>query len=146
VLLFLWALWQSRKFGMRAGLFPWAVTVPAAILSVAQLVRDLTGRRETDGGEESADGAPDLPPAVLRRRTVEIAVWIVGMFLAIWLVGFAGATLVMTFLYLRLGAGERWTISLALSLGALLFVYGLFERGLGVPFPAGSLLVWLGYG
>jgi hypothetical protein len=52
----------------------------------------------------------------------------------------------MTFLYLRLGAGERWAISLALSLGAFLFVYGLFERGLGVPFPAGSLLVWLGYG
>ena len=68
------------------------------------------------------------------------------MLLAIWLVGFAGATLVMTLLYLRLGAGERWVISLALSLGAFLFVYGLFERGLGVPFPAGRLLVWLGYG
>jgi TctA family transporter len=146
VLLFLWALWQSRKFGVRAGLFPWAVTVPAVVLSVVQFVRDLTGRRETEGGEEPADGAPNLPPEVVRRRTVEIAAWIVGMFLAIWLVGFAGATLVMTLLYLRLGAGERWAISLALSLGAFLFVYGLFERGLGVPFPVGSLLVWLGYG
>ena len=28
VLLFVWALWQSRGFGWRAGLFPWAVTVP----------------------------------------------------------------------------------------------------------------------
>ena len=54
--------------------------------------------------------------------------------------------LVMTLLYLRLGAGERWVISFALSLGAFVFVYGLFERGLGVPFPAGRLLVWLGYG
>jgi hypothetical protein len=68
------------------------------------------------------------------------------MFAAIWLVGFGGATLVMTLLYLKVGAGERWGISLALSLGAFLFVYGLFERALGVPFPAGSLLVWLGYG
>jgi hypothetical protein len=131
---------------VRAGLFPWAVTVPAVVLSVVQFVRELTGRRETGGGEEPLDGAPDLPPEVVRRRTVEIAAWIGGMLLAIWLVGFAGATPVMTLLYLRLGAGERWPISLALSLGAFLFVYGLFERGLGVPFPAGSLLLWLGYG
>jgi hypothetical protein len=47
VLLFLWALWQSRKFGVRAGLFPWAVMVPALALSIVQLVRDVTGRRET---------------------------------------------------------------------------------------------------
>ena len=59
---------------------------------------------------------------------------------------FAGATFVMTLSYLRLGAGERWATSFALSLGGFLFVYGLFERALGVPFPAGSLLVWLGYG
>jgi hypothetical protein len=145
VLLFLWALWQSRKFGVRAGLFPWAVTVPALFLAVAQLVRDLTGRRAT-GDEGIAAGEPSPPPAVVRRRTVEIAAWILGMFAAIWLVGFAGATFMMTLTYLRLGAGERWVTSLALSLGGFLFVYGLFERALGVPFPAGSLLVWLGYG
>src|SRR5262245_21650644 len=31
-LLLLWALWQSRNFGFRAGLFPWAVTAPALVL------------------------------------------------------------------------------------------------------------------
>ena len=60
--------------------------------------------------------------------------------------GFAGATLLTTFLYLKLGARERWATSLALSLGGFVFVYGLFERALGVPFPPGSLLTWLGYG
>jgi len=25
-------------------------------------------------------------------------------------------------------------------------VYGLFEKGLGVPFPPGQLVVWLGLG
>jgi hypothetical protein len=146
VLLFLWALWQSRSFGVRAGLFPWAVMVPALALSIVQLVRDVTGRRETQSHDEADGGAPELPPEVVERRTLEIAAWVVGMFAAIWLVGFGGATLVMTLLYLKVGAGERWGISLALSLGAFLFVYGLFERALGVPFPAGSLLVWLGYG
>jgi hypothetical protein len=77
---------------------------------------------------------------------VEIAAWILGMFGAVWLVGFAGATLLTTFLYLKLGARERWTTSLALSLAGFAFVYGLFERTLAVPFPPGVLLAWLGYG
>ena len=68
------------------------------------------------------------------------------MLLAIWLVGFAGATLVMTLPLPEARRGRAMADSLPLSLGAFLFVYGLFERALGVPFPAGRLLVWLGYG
>jgi len=47
--------------------------------------------------------------------------------------------------YLRT-ARERWPISIGLSLAGFAFVYGLFEKGLSVPFPPGQLLVWLGYG
>jgi hypothetical protein len=36
-------------------------------------------------------------------------------------------------------------VTVALSLLVLAFVHGLFERGLGVPFPPGQLAVWLGY-
>ena len=145
VLLFLWALWQSRGFGMRAGLFPWAVILPALSLAIAQFWRDLSGHRdEPDTGPAAV--APAVPTSVARRRAGEMTAWIVGMFVAIWLVGFAGATLLTTFLYLKIGAGERWAISLALSVGGFVFVYGLFERTLGVPFPPGALLAWLGYG
>jgi hypothetical protein len=76
----------------------------------------------------------------------EIAAWIVGMLGAIWLVGFPLATLLTTLAYLRLAAHERWTVSVALSLGGFLFVHGLFARLLGVPFPPGRVLDWLGYG
>ena len=145
VLLLLWALWQSLGFGLRAGLFPWAVTVPALILAIGQLARDLTGQEEVEGlGPRGT--APGVPPGLARRRTVEIAAWVVGMYLAIWLVGFPLATLLTTFLYLRLGAREPWPVSVALSLGGFVLVYGLFERALGVPFPAGSLLAWVGSG
>jgi hypothetical protein len=33
-----------------------------------------------------------------------------------------------------------------LSVFGFAFVYGVFVKALGVPFPAGHLLVWLGYG
>ena len=145
VLLLLWALWQSLGFGLRAGLFPWAVTVPTLILAIGQLARDLTGQGEVeDLGPRGT--APGLPTGLARRRTAEVAAWVVGMYLAIWLVGFPLATLLTTFLYLKLGAREPWPVSVALSLGGFVFVYGLFERALGVPFPAGSLLAWVGSG
>jgi putative tricarboxylic transport membrane protein len=145
LLLFAWALWQSRGYGLRAGLFPWAVTVPALALAIVQFARDLAGRRRDADGGASAAGA-GLTSTEVRRRTVEIGAWILGMFAAIWLVGFALATLVTTLLYLRLAARERWAMSVALGLGGFLFVHGLFERVLAVPFPPGRLLAWLGYG
>jgi putative tricarboxylic transport membrane protein len=145
VVVLLWALWASRGFGLRAGLFPWAVIVPALLLAMTQFARDLTGRRQ-DRPLDLLDTARDVSPDVAGRRTLEIAAWVVGMFAAIWLIGFAAATLLTTFFYLRLGARERWGISVTLSLGAFLLVYGLFELALGVPFPPGSLLTWLGYG
>jgi len=117
------------------------VGVPGILLGLGQLARDLTGRRET-----RADGEPasDVPPDVARRRSIEICAWIAGFWVAFWLLGFSLATLVATFLYLKVGARERWPITILLSVFGFAFVYGLFEKALGVPFPPGQLLVWLG--
>lgn len=137
--LFAWALWRSQGFSVRAGLFPWVIGASALALAIVQLARDLTGRR----GAAVEDRGP-AASAVMVRRTVDIAGWILGMFVAIWLLGFSLATLVTTFLYLKVGAGERWPLSVVLSLSSFALVYGLFERGLGVPFPAGQLFDFLG--
>jgi hypothetical protein len=34
----------------------------------------------------------------------------------------------------------------ALTAFNFIFVYGFFEKALGVPFPPGHLFAWLGYG
>jgi TctA family transporter len=143
VLLFAWALVQSRSFGVRAGLFPWAIGFPGLALAIVQFTRDLTGRRTRPAPEPTGGSAPDVPPDVATRRSVEIAVWIAGFWLAIWLLGFSIATLVATFLYLKVGARERWPITILLTVFGFAFVYGLFEKALGVPFPPGHLFVLL---
>jgi putative tricarboxylic transport membrane protein len=145
VVVLLWALWESRGFGLRAGLFPWAVIVPVLVLALVQATRDVTGRGERAPRDFVPIG-PEAPPGAVGRRSAEIAAWILGTFVAIWLVGFAAATLLITFLYLRLGARERWRTSATLTLAVFVLVYGLFERALSVPFPPGVLLTWLGYG
>ena len=140
VLLFAWALWESRAFGTRAGLFPWAIGFPALAMAIVQLGRDLVGARTEPVPETGPD---DVPREVTRRRTFEICAWIIAFWLALWLVGFSIATLVMTFLFLKLGARERWTMSVVLSLFGFAFVFA-FEKGLGVPFPPGAIVTWLG--
>jgi TctA family transporter len=137
------ALWQSREFGFRAGLFPWAIGIPVLALALLLLVLQVAGRERTPvGGLAAWDTG--IPASVERRRTAGILAWIAGFLAAIWLLGFAiGGTLV-TFLSLKVGGRERWPVTLALTAGAAAFVYLVFEQGLRVPFPPGQLLVWLG--
>jgi tripartite-type tricarboxylate transporter receptor subunit TctC len=42
------------------------------------------------------------------------------------------------------GAGEKWPISLVVTAGLWLFLYGLFVHTLQCPFPEGWLFSWLG--
>ena len=127
------ALWQSRDFGFRAGLFPWAIGIPLLILAAGQLVLDLTGRTrfKSDGIGTGAE----VPQELVYKRTISICVWTVSYFIAIWFLGFSLAVPLTTLLYLKVAGREKWPISLTLSLIAWAFFYGLFVYGLHIPFP-----------
>ena len=69
--------------------------------------------------------------------------WIVGFFAAIVLFGFTLAVPLFVFLYLRLQANEGWVISAVFTAAVWTFFYGLFDRLLHLPFPAGWALTWI---
>jgi putative tricarboxylic transport membrane protein len=133
------ALWQSRTFGFRPGLFPWAIGIPLFVLSIAQLFSELT-----QGVERPPKGAEELPASIVTRRTAVMFGWIAGYFVAIWLLGFTIGGVLCTFLSLKVGSRERWPISLAITAAIFAFVYGVFVTALHVPFPPGALFDWLG--
>jgi hypothetical protein len=133
------ALWESRNFGFRAGLFPWAIGFPVLALAVVQLAMDLTGKTRKSAEMSVADAAPELPKAVVYRRTTEIIAWILGLLVAIWLLGFSAAVPVATFLYLKVAGREKWPITVVLTLVSWLFFYVLFDYALRIPFPDGKL-------
>jgi TctA family transporter len=139
------ALWESRDFGFRAGLFPWAIGIPVLALAGLHLVIQLAGKERLP---ESAPGDRDhgLPRAEMIRRTRDIFGWIVGYLAAIWLLGFTLGGTLCTFLALKVGSRERWPITIALTAGVAAFVYLVFERGLKVPFPTGQIFGWFGAG
>ena len=137
------AMWQSRSFGFRAGLFPWAIGIPVLALASLLLVLQLAGK-EPQPAMGLAGPDPGIPAPEVARRTAVILGWIVGYLIAIWLLGFTLGGALCTFLSLKAGSGERWPVSLAMTAGMAAFIEILFVRALHVPFPPGQLWVWLG--
>ncbi|HEX2226339.1 MAG TPA: tripartite tricarboxylate transporter permease, partial [Candidatus Binatia bacterium] len=45
------ALWQSRNFGTRAGLFPWVIGIPTLLLALSQLAKEMRGHKKADETE-----------------------------------------------------------------------------------------------
>jgi hypothetical protein len=133
------ALFQSRNFGYRAGLFPWVIGIPTLILALLQLAKDTVGREKPEAALAAWEVAAFVEPDVARKRTINVLIWIVGFFLAIWLLGFIYSIPLSMLLYLRLAGRENWPMAIAVSFFTWLFVYGLFEKLLSVPFPDGWL-------
>jgi hypothetical protein len=129
------ALFQSRNFGYRAGLFPWVIGIPTLLLALVQLTKDLRSEKKDRSAEHK-----EISPEIARKRTLSIIAWTVGCFLAIWLLGFSYAVPLFIFAYLKLEGREGWLMSIAVTFCSWLFFYLLFERMLNVPFPDPLLL------
>jgi putative tricarboxylic transport membrane protein len=139
VILLALALWQSRNFGVRAGLFPWVIGTPTLLLALFQLAKDLRGHKKVSGPAFEVEGAVEVSSAVASRRTWTILGWTVGFFIAIWLLGFSYAVPLTMVLYLKLAGREKWLITAVMAFGTWVFFYLLFERMLSVPFPDGLI-------
>jgi putative tricarboxylic transport membrane protein len=143
VIVFILALWESRHFDIRAGLFPWAIGFPALGLGITQFIKDILGKESRPPTDHPADEGPGVPTHLATRRTFAVSGWIIGYFLMIWLLGFSLGGALCAFIHLKFGSREKWLISTVLTLFAWCVIYGVFDRALHVPFPTGVLLVWL---
>jgi len=137
IIAFAWALWESKSFGFRAGLFPWAIGYPVLALTIVQFVLELLGKGQAAGLESAVE--IDLPKEVVRRRAAGIIAWILGFFLLIWLVGFAYAVPITTFFYLKLSGKESWLMTIVFTAVTWGLFYGVFDYALNIPFPPGLL-------
>jgi len=140
IVLLAWALWSSRNFGYRAGLFPWVIGIPTFVLSILQLARDIGGKQKKAVAVAGEETEVEIAPAVVRQRTIAVIGWTVGFFLAIWLLGFSIAVPLMILSYLKFAGKESWLMTALVTFFSWLFYWGLFEKLLNVPFPEGLLI------
>jgi Tripartite tricarboxylate transporter TctB family len=133
---------EIRPMEERAALFPMVLGIPCLALALAAFGQELFSTLRRSKTANPGEMASALEPAVVRSRAFSIVAWILGFFLAIWLLGFVIAVPVASFLYFRFAGGEKWSISIPLSLVAGAIFYGLFDYLLHLPFPEGTLLTW----
>ena len=143
VVLLALALWQSRHFDFRTGLFPWAIGLPLLLLTIIQLIMDFLGKGDRKSGDHSVETGSDLPAEVVNRRTAGILGWILAYFVGIWLLGFSFGVPLCTFIQLKIFGREKWPQGLIYTASVWVLIYGIFDRVLHVPFPTGDLFVWL---
>jgi len=143
VLVFICALWQSRRFNFRAGLFPWTIGFSVLALATIQLIMDTLGKVSDSNEEAQILAGPDLPPHAANRRVASMFGWLIGFLVAIWLLGFPMGVSLCVLMQLKVDARERWPFSIILTLFAFAFIYGLFGGILNVPFPTGKIFLWM---
>jgi hypothetical protein len=115
------------------------IGTPTLILALVQFSRDLFGKKKKPAATVGEITEVEVPAAVARQRTINILLWTLFFFIAIWLLGFSYAVPIVMLLYLKFAGKENWPITLAVTFFTWLFFYALFERALSVPFPDGLI-------
>jgi hypothetical protein len=116
------------------------IGIPTLILALSQLGKDLFGKTKRKAAEHGEVGATEVAPELARQRTINILLWTIFFFVAIWLLGFSYAVPITMLLYLKLPGKEKWPMTLAVTFFTWLFFHGLFQQALNVPFPDGLLI------
>lgn len=126
----------------KAALFPLTIGIPVFVLAAVEVLWVLLGttqRAETKDFQFSQE----LPDREVLKRSAVAGAWIAGLFAAIVLFGFPIAVPLFVFLYLKLQGKEGWILCVVFTAAVWVFFYGLFDRLLHLPFPAGWALTWL---
>jgi hypothetical protein len=153
-------LWRSVADGWNANarLFPWFVGSVAVVLLLVRLTVDVglalwdvranrrvvpAGHVRTDPDEETssaeASAAVDAPAEGSTRQVLIALAWAFGFLFGVLLLGFTVSVPVFVLLYLRFKAGASILMTLLVTGGLCLVLFGVLGGLLGLSLPGGYL-------
>jgi hypothetical protein len=140
-----YALYASWNWPFRTALFPRVIALPILILALVESALSVWSLETAREGHAVDFQLTDtVEPALARQRTIAIILWTVGFMALIVLVGFPLAVPIFVFVYLRIAGREPWTLTIMLTAMSWLFMEGLFNRLLHLPFPEGWIFALWG--
>jgi len=134
VCVFIVALRSSLDWPLRASILVLLLGGIGLILALSQLGMDFWGISHQPVKAEGMSFEVPLLETGSRWGNLEIWTWLIGLYAAIWLVGFPIAVPLWVFAYSKF-YGSHWITSLSLTTVAWVFIYGIFDRALHVPWP-----------
>jgi hypothetical protein len=136
-----YALYASLHWPYKTALFPRLISGPLLVLGLLETFLCLYVREgHREGGAVDFEFSSDVDPIIARNRTLLLFLWVLGFFALILLIGFLWAVPIFVFLYLKLAGKEGWVLTISLTACSWLFMEGLFDRLLHIPFSRGWLL------
>ncbi len=131
----IFALQSSLDWPLRASILILLLGGIGLVLALFQLGMDLRAIFHQPAKAEGLSFDAPMPEASdTRWGALEIWTWLIGLYAAIWLVGFPIAVPLWVFAYSKF-YGSHWITSICLTIVAWAFIYGVFERALHVPWP-----------
>jgi ABC-type sugar transport system permease subunit len=132
-----YVIFEAASWQVQAKLFPWAIGVPLAALALVQVYFVLRPGAAQTAGEPETTLADQIGPwnPTARRETVRLLFWTASMIVFIMVFGLLIGLPLAMLLYLKLESREKWTLSLALSVSTLAYMYLLFDCGLHMAWP-----------
>ena len=145
-----WVVFQALDWPFRTSLFPLmtgSLLVGLALLKLGSSV----GRVRTSVPAEERGASADLQADLLdvlatasRGEWASAVRWMAGFFLMFWLLGALVTVPLFAVAYLLVVARQSPVLAGTYALVSWMFVYGLFDRVLHIPLPAGAVLTRLG--
>lgn len=148
LLLFSYAAISASDWPYATRLFVWAISAPALLCLLAQLVIDLRRKIQPGISEhvlETADLPVDrsIPTRLVVQRGLIFLAWLLGLFAAIWVIGFKAALPLFMVLYLVIEARAGWRLSLVMTVLVVIVQLVLFDQLLQIAWPEGVLVSWI---
>ncbi len=142
---------NARGWPFRTAVFPMITGSVLLLAGLAKLgLSFVPARPQTSTGpadpahEASETEVPDVFATASRAEWMSAVGWMAGFFVMLWLLGALVTVPLFTVMYLLAASRESPVMAGVYAVAAWLFVYGLFDRLLHVPLPAGALLTRLG--
>jgi len=136
-----YALYASLHWPFKTALFPRVIGFPLLLLALIEMALSIWGvEKEREGHAVDFELTTAVEPALAQKRTLLICTWIIGFLVLIIAFGFPLAVPIFVFAYLKIAGREPWTLSIVLTLVSWMFMEGVFDRFLHVPFPEGWIL------
>jgi hypothetical protein len=135
-----YALYASWTWPFRTALFPRVIALPILFLALIEWALSVWGsERESAGHAVDFQLTDTVEPALARKRTIAIVVWTLGFLVLIILVGFPLAVPIFVLAYLKVAGREAWALTMVLTAVSWVFMEGLFNRFLHLPFSEGLI-------
>ena len=135
-----YALYASWSWPFRTALFPRVIALPILFLALIEWALSVwSSERESAGHAVDFQLTDTVEPALARKRTIAIVVWTLGFLVLIILVGFPLAVPIFVLAYLKIAGREAWALTMVLTAVSWVFMEGLFNRFLHLPFSEGLI-------